>query len=58
MGIIEGIPSEWQPFLDGMREASIDVEKSADLESARAAAERITAQCQGCHAAAGVLAEQ
>jgi mono/diheme cytochrome c family protein len=38
-----------------MREASLDVEKSTDLESARAAAERITEQCQGCHTAAGVI---
>jgi hypothetical protein len=52
---VEGIPSEWQPYIEGMREASLDVEKSTDLESARAAAERITEQCQGCHTAAGVI---
>jgi hypothetical protein len=54
---VEGVPSEWQPYLDGMRAASLDVEKSKDLESARAAAERITVQCQGCHTAAGILDE-
>ncbi len=54
---VEGVPSEWQPYLDGMRAASLDVEKSKDLESARAASERITVQCQGCHAAAGILGE-
>lgn len=54
---VEGIPAEWRPFLVGMRDASIEVEKSSDLESARAAAEKITAQCQGCHTAAGVAAE-
>ena len=54
---VEGVPTEWQPYLEGMREASIAVERSTDLDSARAAAERITAQCQGCHEAAGVVAE-
>lgn len=53
---VEGVPAAWRPFLVGMREASIEVEKSKDLESARAAAEKITAQCQGCHTAAGVTA--
>ena len=54
---VEGVPSEWQPYLDGMRAASLDVEKSKDLESARAASERITVQCQGCHTAAGIIGE-
>jgi len=54
---VEDVPAEWQPYLDGMRAASLDVEKSKDLESARAASERITAQCQGCHAEAGILGE-
>jgi len=54
---VEGIPEEWRPFLIGMREASIEVEKSKDIESARAAAEKITVQCQGCHTAAGVSTE-
>ena len=54
---VEGVPLEWQPYLDGMRAASLDVEKSKDLESARAASERITAQCQGCHTEAGIIGE-
>ena len=54
---VEDVPAEWQQYIVGMREASLDVEKSNDLDTARAAAERITVQCQGCHAVAGVLAE-
>lgn len=54
---VEDVPAEWQPYLDGMRAASLDVEKSKDLESARAASERITMQCQGCHTAAGIIGE-
>jgi len=54
---VEGVPDEWRPYLDGMRAASLDVEKSKDLESARAASERITEQCQGCHTAAGIIGE-
>jgi len=48
------VPTDWQPYLAGMREAARDVNASADLETAGAASERITEQCQGCHAAAGV----
>lgn len=51
---VDGIPADWQPYLESVREAASNVESSADLESARAAAEPITAQCQGCHTAAGV----
>jgi hypothetical protein len=54
---VEGVPAEWRPYLDGMRAASLDVEKSKDLESARAASERITVQCQGCHTEAGIIGE-
>ncbi len=54
---VEGVPCEWQPYLDGMRAASLDVEKSRNLESARAASERITTQCQACHTAAGIIGE-
>jgi len=54
---VEGVPAEWQQYLDGMRAASLAVEKSNDLDSAGTAAEQITEQCQGCHAAAGVIAE-
>jgi hypothetical protein len=37
-----------------MREAAQAVEEASDLQAARAAAERISDQCQGCHAAADV----
>lgn len=50
----EGIRAEWQPYLNGMREAALAVELATDLDTARAAAEQITAHCQACHAAAGV----
>ena len=51
---VEGVPDEWQNYLTGMRNAAYEVETAEDLESARAAAEDISAQCQGCHAEAGV----
>lgn len=50
---VSGIPAEWRPFVEGMREAATDVENAADLDTARAAAARITENCQGCHAASG-----
>jgi hypothetical protein len=37
-----------------MRKAAQSVEEASDLASARAAAERINDNCQGCHDAAGV----
>jgi len=55
---VEGIPGEWEQYLVGMREAARDVEGATDLETARAAAERVVASCQGCHAAAGINARQ
>ncbi len=51
---VDGVPEEWQNYLTGMRNAAYEVETADDLETARAAAEDISAQCQGCHAAAGV----
>ena len=51
---VSGIKDEWRPFLEGMREAAQAVEEAGDLEAARAAAERINDNCQGCHDAAGV----
>ena len=51
---VSGIDAAWQPFLDGMRDAAQAVEEADDLETARAAAERINDNCQGCHEAAGV----
>ncbi len=52
---IEGMPEEWRPFIAGMREGAKAIEASNDLETARAAAETITAQCQGCHRVAGIV---
>ncbi len=52
---MSGVPADWQQYLSGMREAARAVESAADLETARAASQRITEQCQGCHAAAGVM---
>lgn len=50
-----GIPADWQPYLDGMREAARAVESAPDLETATAASIRVTEQCQGCHTAAGII---
>ena len=54
---IDGLRPEWQPYLVSMRSAARTVEKATDEETARAAAEQITAECQGCHAAAGIMAD-
>jgi mono/diheme cytochrome c family protein len=48
------VQSEWMPFLYGMRTEAEAVETAPDLAAARAAAERINAHCQGCHAAVGI----
>ena len=53
----EGMPDEWRPYAKGMREAAAAVESAPDLETARAAAERITEQCVACHTAAGMNVE-
>lgn len=54
---VTGLPSELQPFVDGMREAALSVEEAQDLETARAGAQKIAEQCQSCHAAVGVVTE-
>lgn len=54
---VDGLKEEWQPFVEGMREAAQAVEEANDLETARAAAERINENCQGCHDAAGLTDE-
>ncbi len=51
---VDGIPVELQQYIEGMRAAAREVEAASDFEAARAAAERITVQCQGCHSAADV----
>ena len=49
-----GIKSDWAPFLYRMRLDAEAVAAAPDIETAQAAAERITAQCQECHNAVGV----
>jgi hypothetical protein len=51
---VSGIPAEWRPYMTGMRDAARDLENADNLTVARAAAERINEQCQGCHLAAGI----
>ena len=51
---VDGVPEEWQNYLTGMRNAAYEVELAENLDTARAAAEEISVQCQGCHTAAGV----
>ena len=53
---VPGIPDEWQQHVAGMRAAALEVGAAEDLDTARAAAEKITASCQACHSAAGVKA--
>ena len=53
---VEGVPEDWQQYVTGMREAAAAVETAADIEAAQVAAERISGQCQACHAAAGINA--
>lgn len=53
---VEGLPEDLQIFVVNMREAAFTVEEAPDLATARAAAEKISAECQGCHDAAGVSA--
>lgn len=53
---VEGIPEDWRQYVTGMREAAAAVEAANDLETAKAAAEDISNQCQACHSAAGVNA--
>jgi hypothetical protein len=54
---VGGLPSELQQFVIRMRQEARAVEEADDLVAAGAAAQQISAQCQGCHAAVGVVAE-
>jgi mono/diheme cytochrome c family protein len=45
---------DWEDYLDQMRTAAGEIADASDLATARAAARRIAASCQACHAAAGV----
>lgn len=55
---VEGVPDEWQQYVTGMRKAALAVEIADDIDAARAAAEEISEQCQACHTAAGVTANE
>ena len=55
---VSGIPPEWRLYLVDMREAADAVAEATDLEAARLPAERISENCQGCHAAAGIVSDQ
>ena len=48
------IQSDWLPHLYRMRAEAEAVEAAPDIEMAQAAAQRITVQCQQCHAAVGI----
>jgi hypothetical protein len=48
------IQSDWLPYLYSMRTEAEAVEAAPDIATAQAAAQRITAQCQQCHAAVGI----
>ncbi len=54
---VGGLPLDLRQFVIRMREAARAVEEADDLVAAGAAAEQISAQCQGCHAAVGVVTE-
>ena len=49
-----GVPDDWQPYLADMRQAARDVESATDLATARAAATRISENCQACHSLVGM----
>ena len=51
---VTGHPDGWQPHIDNMRDAARAVAEAPDIAAARAAAQRITEGCRGCHVAAGV----
>lgn len=51
---VTGLPDDWQPHIENMRDAARAVAGAPDIGVARAAAGRIKEGCQGCHAAAGI----
>ena len=51
---LDGIPDDLQSYVTGIRSAASSVEEAGDLETARAEAQRITEECQGCHDATGI----
>lgn len=54
---LRGMPEEWKPYAEGMREAAAAVESAPDLATARAAADEIAQYCIDCHVAAGLTDE-
>jgi len=48
------VQSDWLPHLYRMRTEAEAVASAPDLATARAAADRISAQCQECHVAVGI----
>jgi hypothetical protein len=50
----DGIPEDLQSYVTGIRAAASSVEEANDLETARAEAQRINEECQGCHDATGI----
>jgi cytochrome c556 len=54
---VEGVPEDWQPYIEAMHAAAMEVEQATNIDAAKAAAGNIAAQCRACHAAAGVAVE-
>ena len=48
------VQSDWLPHLYRMRTEAEALEAAPDIATARAAAQRITMQCQECHVAVGI----
>ena len=53
----DDVQPDWLPFLYGMRTEAEAVAAATDLATAQVAAQRINAQCQGCHAAVGMATQ-
>ena len=47
------LPDSWRPYVVNMRLAAKTVEDATDLDTARAAADRLADNCRDCHEAAG-----
>lgn len=50
---VDGLAEDLRPYAIRMREAARAVEYAEDIETARAAAARISDACSGCHEAVG-----
>ena len=48
------VPDEWKVYVAAMRSGASAVSEAPDLAAARAAAKRITDNCNACHTAAGI----